>query len=328
MADVVIFAPSPVLSITIEEHPDGGDVHVHAGGQGVWQARMLLAMGCSVELCSVLSGETGMVQGFLLREEGIGVAALTRKNRGSVYVHDRRGGERIEIIESGGDALTRHELDELYGLTLRHALDAKLVILSGPGPAGNGIVPADFYRRLAADLGTGGVRVLVDLAGDRLNAALAGGVDLVKVSDEELLEDGRIEEAEDEDIIHAMRAIRGEGAKVVIVTRADKPSLLWDADGLCEIAAPKMEVVDPKGAGDSFVGALAAVLARGGTVHEAARMGAAAGAQNVTRHGLGTGDAKTIERILELVELHPRDDVAPPAREVTPDDLAARVVQS
>ena len=114
MADVVIFAPSPVLSITIEEHPDGGDVHVHAGGQGVWQARMLLAMGCSVDLCSVLSGETGMVQGFLLREEGIGVAALSRKNRGAVYVHDRRGGERIEIIESGGDPLTRHELDELY----------------------------------------------------------------------------------------------------------------------------------------------------------------------------------------------------------------------
>lgn len=326
MADVVIFAPSPVLSITVEGHPgDDGDVHVHAGGQGVWQARMLLSMGCSVELCCVLSGETGRVLGRLIEDEGIGVAALSRQQRGAVYIHDRRDGKRKQIIESGGDPLTRHELDELYGLTLRTGLDANLVILSGPPPSGDDVVPPDFYRRLAADLRTGGVRVLVDLAGERLKAALAGGVTLAKVSDEELLEDGRIPESEDDEVIAAMRAMRGEGADVVVVTRADKSSFVWDADGLTEIVAPQMEVVDPKGAGDSFVGAMAAVLARGGTVQEAARMGAAAGAQNVTRHGLGTGDAKTIERVRDLVELHPRDDVAPPAHEVTPDELAARV---
>ena len=45
MSDVVIFAPSPVLEITVEEHADDGDVHVHAGGQGVWQARMLQSLG-------------------------------------------------------------------------------------------------------------------------------------------------------------------------------------------------------------------------------------------------------------------------------------------
>lgn len=326
---MVIFAPSPVLSITIEGHPDDdGDVHVHAGGQGVWQARMLLSMGCSVDLCCVLSGETGRVVGPLIESEGISVAAVTRENRGAVYIHDRRDGNRSQLIESGGDPLTRHDLDELYGLTLRTGLDAKLVILSGPPPAGDDVVPPDFYRRLAADLRAAGVRVVVDLAGERLAAALAGGVSVAKVSDEELLEDGRIREVGDDEVIAAMRALRGEGAEVVVVTRADKSSFLWDADGLAEIVAPQLEVVDSKGAGDSFVGAMAAVLARGGTVREAARMGAAAGAQNVTRHGLGTGAAKTIERVRDLVELHPRSDVAPPAREVSPQELASRLSSS
>ncbi|WP_395641047.1 PfkB family carbohydrate kinase [Pseudolysinimonas sp.] len=304
MTDVVIFAPSPVLQITVEEHADDGDVHVHAGGQGVWQARMLQSLGCDVQLCSALSGETGRVLGFLLHEEGIPVVGFPREARGGVFVTDRRGGEKVPIIESGGDDLSRHEQDELYGLTLRTGLDARLVILSGPH--GDGVLPADFYRRLAADLRTGGVRVVVDLAGERLDAALAGGVAVAKVSDQELLDDGRIASKKDvRQVVEAMRALRDAGADVVVVTRAEESALLLERDDVHEIVAPQMEVVDSAGAGDSFVGAFCAVLARGGSVTDAALLGAAAGAQNVTRHGLGTGEAATIERLRELVEIRP-----------------------
>jgi len=327
MSDVVIFAPSPVLEITVEEHADLGDVHVHAGGQGVWQARMLLSLARDVELCSALSGETGRVLEHLLQEEGIRVVGLRRSARGGVYVHDRRDGDRVPIIESGGDALTRHEQDELYGLTLRTGLDARLVILSGPH--GDGIVPADFYRRLAADLRTGGVRVVVDLAGERLDAALAGGVTVAKVSDEELLADGRIARKDDvEEIVQAMRGLHEAGAEVVVVTRAEESALLLEAGAVHDVVAPKMEVVDSAGAGDSFVGAFCAVLADGGPVRDAALLGAAAGAQNVTRHGLGTGEAATIRRLRDLVEIRPWGGQAPPAREVTPDQLASLVEEA
>lgn len=330
MSDVVIFAPSPVLEITVEEHSDDGDVHVHAGGQGVWQARMLLSLGREVELCCALSGETGRVLAHLVQEEGIHVAGIRREARGGVYVHDRRDGEKKPIIESGGDALSRHEQDELYGLTLRTGLDAKLVILSGPH--GEGIVPADFYRRLAADLRTGGVRVVVDLAGERLDAALAGGVTVAKVSDEELFDDGRIAKKTDVDqIVQAMRALHDAGAEVVVVTRAEEPALLLQDGAVHEVVAPKMEVVDASGAGDSFVGAFCSVLADGGSVSDAALLGAAAGAQNVTRHGLGTGEAATIDRLRQLVVLRPLpgggavDVDAGPVREVSPDQLAEQV---
>ncbi|GHF24626.1 1-phosphofructokinase family hexose kinase [Pseudolysinimonas yzui] len=333
MSDVVIFAPSPVLEITVEEHQADGDVHVHAGGQGVWQARMLLSLGRDVVLCSALSGETGRVLAHLLQEEGIRVAGIRRVARGGVYVHDRRDGERKPIIESGGDALTRHEQDELYGLTLRTGLDAKLVILSGPH--GEGIVPADFYRRLAADLRTGGVRVVVDLAGERLDAALAGRVTVAKVSDEELLADGRIAKKSNIDqIVAAMRALHDAGAEVVVVTRAEESAFLLQDGAIHEVVAPRMEVVDSAGAGDSFVGAFCSVLAVGGSVSDAVLLGAAAGAQNVTRHGLGTGEAATIERLRELVVLRPLpgggapEAPAPPAREISPDDLAHLVEEA
>lgn len=333
MSDVVIFAPSPVLEITVEEHQAEGDVHVHAGGQGVWQARMLLSLGRAVDLCCVLSGETGRVIGHLIQEEGIQVRPVRREGRGGVYVHDRRDGERKPIIESGGDALSRHDQDELYGLTLRTGLDASIVILSGPH--GDGILPPDFYRRLAADLRTGGVRVVVDLAGERLDAALAGGVTVAKVSDEELHRDGRIAKKTDIDqIVTAMRALHDAGAEVVVVTRAEESALLLQDGAVREVVAPRMEVVDSAGAGDSFVGAFCSVLAGGRSVSDAALLGAAAGAQNVTRHGLGTGEAATIERLRELVVLRPlagggAPEAEPaPAREVSPTELAVKVEEA
>ena len=324
MTEVVIFAPSPVLTVTVEDHPDGPEVHLHAGGQGLWQARMLLRLGIEVAMVSVLTGESGRMLRHLLGDEGVRVVAVDRTGRGAAYVHDRRDGERIKIVETGGEPISRHDLDELYGLMLREGLSADLVILSGP--ASEDALPADVYRRLAADLRTGGKRVIVDLAGERLTAALAGGVSLVKVSDEELLADGRINENDTHHIIAAMRVMQAEGAETVVVTRNSDPLLLLSEGEVVEVRSPTMEVADTSGAGDSLTAGVAASLARGSTVREAITLGAAAGALNVTRHGLGTGDAETIEKLRELVTVteHSADHV----ETVSPSDLAAKAQES
>lgn len=320
MSEVVIFAPSPVLTVTIEDHPDGPEVHLHAGGQGVWQARMLLRMGVSVAMVSVLTGESGRMLRHLLADEGIRVVAVNREGRGGAYVHDRRNGERVKIVETGGEPISRHDLDELYGAMLGEGLGADLVILSGP--ASEQALPADVYRRLAADLRTGGRRVIVDLAGDRLTAALAGGVSLVKVSDEELLADGRIHENDANHIVAAMKAMHSEGADTVVVSRNSEPLLLLSEGAVVEVITPTMEVADTTGAGDSLTAGVAASLARGSSVRDAVTLGAAAGALNVTRHGLGTGDAQTIEKLRALVKV--RDHEPASTETVTPGGLAAK----
>ena len=48
------------------------------------------------------------------------------------------------------------------------------------------VAPASIYRRLASDLGASGCAVIADLAGEFLAAVAAGGVTVLKVSDEEL----------------------------------------------------------------------------------------------------------------------------------------------
>lgn len=324
MHEVVVFAPSPVLTVTVEDHRGGADIHLHAGGQGVWQARMLLALGASVTMCSVFSGETGRVLRHLLDDEGIHVLAVERTGRGGAYVHDRRGGERIRIAETGGEPLSRHDLDTLYGLTLRAGVGAGTIVLSGP--ASDEAVPADVYRRLAADLRAAGGRVIADLAGARLTAALSGGVTVVKVSDEELLADGRVTGTSRDELIAAMYRLRTEGAANVIISRAEQPLLLL-ADGIVnEVQLPTLQITDTSGAGDSLTAGVAATLAAGGTIEEAVAMGAAAGALNVTRHGLGTGEAETVRTLRRLVRMHPVVPVQ--STRLSPDELARRVRES
>src|SRR5690606_41578623 len=114
MTEVVIFAPSPVLTVTIEDQPDGPDLHLHAGGQGVWQARMLRRLGLDVAMCCVLSGESGKVLRHLLDDAGIRVVAAERDAKSSSYVHDRRGGDRAAIVEINGAPISRQRSARRY----------------------------------------------------------------------------------------------------------------------------------------------------------------------------------------------------------------------
>ncbi len=324
MSDVTILAPSPTLTVTVEDHPQGSEIHVHAGGQGVWQARMLKRLGVSVTMCCVLTGEVGRTLRHLLEDEGVTVAALEREGRGSAYLHDRREGKRVVIAEEEGDPIGRHDLDDLYGSVLHSSSVSQVVLLSGP--AGENTVPSDVYRRLAIDLQGSGPKVVADLAGDRLRAVVEGGIDVLKVSHEELQADGLVDETSTQALVRAMHQLREDGARAVIVTRSSEPSLLADEYGVIEVSLPRFEETETRGAGDSLTAGVAAALTQGENLRDAISMGAAAGALNVTRHGLGTGDAQSIARLRERVRIRALPGAEPQGTldsgRMSPDDLA------
>jgi 1-phosphofructokinase len=299
----MVFAPSPQLTVTIEQLGEEPDVHLHPGGQGVWQARMITSLGVPVTLCATLGGEIGRVLQPLIEAEGIDLQVVSGHSGNGVYVHDRRGGKRIVLAESPGDPVPRHDLDELYGLALTEGLRTDISLLSGP--ASERVVDTDTYRRLASDLSRNGVRVMADLSGAYLSCVLEGGVSFLKVSHDELVRDGRAADDSDAELIRAIRDLHEQGAEAIVVSRADRPALALLEDGLVEVVLPKLEAADPRGAGDSMTAGAAAVLAGGGDLATAIRTGAAAGALNVTRRGLGTGRVDVIQRLMERVALRP-----------------------
>jgi len=300
---IVIFAPLPVLTVTVEDRSGEADIHVHAGGQGVWQSRMVSSLGVPVVLCSALGGETGDVLGHLLPADGVTVQTVPVSARNGSYVHDRRSGSREIIAEADGSPLDRHELDSLYELTLTEGLTHGRVLLSGPQE--DDVIPADLYRRLSTDLSANGCKVAADLSGERLKAVLEGKPDLIKVSHEELLDDGRAKSEDAADLVKAMHSMRDDGAGTIVVSQSGSaPALaLLDDGDVLEVCMPTLEPADPAGAGDSMTAGMVSALALGRSLREALQIGAACGALNVVRHGLGTGGARAVETLAERVEL-------------------------
>lgn len=303
---IAVFAPSPLLTITVELASDRPEVHLHAGGQGFWVARLAATLGADVVLACALGGEPGRVLRGLIETESLTLRAAGVRAPNGVYVHDRRSGSRVEVASVDGRPLDRHGSDELYGIALGAGLDADLTLVTGCQP--DDLVQADLYRRLVSDLRANGKTVIADLTGDPLRATLEGGVELLRLSDEELVRERCAAGETLPDLADGARRLHAAGARHVLVSRASKPALLvgdGEPPAQFELAAPAFEPLDNSGAGDSMFAATGVGLARGMEMLDALRLGMAAGALNATRRGLGTGTRQEIERLATHVTVRP-----------------------
>ncbi len=305
--NVVVFGPSPMLSVTVEAVPVEAvdDIHLHAAGQGVWVARMAAALGAEVLLCGYIGGETGTVLRPLLEQLPIELRLVETGGSSGCYLHDRRSGHREPLAMSPGPALTRHEVDDLFSVACAAALDADVLAVCGAFPAE--AMPPEVYGNLVADVRANGTPVIVDLSPPRLDSALEGRPELAKINDWELARyiNGPV------DTPDRMRAgaerLLEAGAGAVIITRAEEPALVVRDGRAWELAPPRFERGAREGCGDSMMGALAACIATGREWEETVRIGAAAGAANFLRNGLGSADGAVVSDLAQRVELRPLD---------------------
>ena len=262
---------------------------------------MLAVLGSEVSLCAPLGGETGLVLADLLGRHRVQLHRVPIAASNGCYVEDRRSGEPTCIVDMPPGDLGRHEMDDLFNKALALGLDSDVLVLTGLGSSG--VITPDIYRRIAADLSGMGVCVVADLTGEELSAALEGGLSVLKVSHDDLVEDGRAKSEDLDDLVAAVEDLAENVSTMVMLTRAGEPTLVRADGEYLQVRAPALQLVDHRGAGDSMTAGVAAALARGLDVEHALRLGAACGAANVTRHGLASGQRDTIEQIARHVEV-------------------------
>lgn len=300
---VAVFSPNPMLSITIEAltAEGGDDIHVHAAGQGVWVARMAAELGAEPVLCGFIGGEVGSVLRPLLEELPIELRLVETGAASGAYIHDRRSGEREPVGQSAAMPPSRHEVDDLFSVTVAAALGCDLLAVCGPYPEEG--VPLEIYSSLVTDVKANGVPVIADLSSPRLDRSLEGKPDLVKINDWQLA--GYVSGPVDteERMRAAMERVQEAGAGSVIITRAGDPALAMRDGKIWELKPPKFERGAREGCGDSMMGALSATIAAGREWDDVLRLSAAAGATNFLRHGLGTGARTVIEELALQVQL-------------------------
>jgi 1-phosphofructokinase len=311
-AAVAVLEPAPLLMVAVQTAAGGRtEVQFHAGGQGVWVARMAAEMGGTPVLCAPFGGRSGALARALVEMDGVAVEAVSSHRSTAVWVSTGSDGEPADVAETPPPPLDRHEVDRLVNAMLAAGLDAGVAVLTGLSHGA--LMPAGVYGRLAADLTANGVTVVADVSVGVLERVLEGGVTLLKISQEQLVGAGLARDGSRAAAASAIRGLRGAGAGAVLVSRAGEPALADLGGRLVEIAPPRFAAVNPRGAGDAMTGTLAAALARGLGLDDALRHSVAAGALNVARRGLGSGDRRAVERLARTIVLTPLDDgtVAP-----------------
>ncbi|BBZ28122.1 ribokinase [Mycolicibacterium madagascariense] len=138
----------------------------------------------------------------------------------------------------------------------------------------------------AADRTTG-LFVLNAAPAAMLPGPLLARCDVLVVNEHELAVVAGLDGVTDEDGISAAHdALRGRGVGAVVTTRGARGAIVTAADGVTTtLPAPRTDVVDTTGAGDAFTGVLAARLAAGDPLVEAARRGVIAGSLAVQAVG-------------------------------------------
>jgi ribokinase len=124
-----------------------------------------------------------------------------------------------------------------------------------------------------------------------LPTELLGRCDVLVVNEHELAVVADVEGGADDDAVTSAHAkLRDRGVGAVVTTRGAAGAIVTDTDGVTTIlAAVPSDVVDTTGAGDAFVGVLAARLAAGEPVAQACRWGVVAGSLAV--RGIGAQDS-------------------------------------
>jgi 1-phosphofructokinase len=311
MAAACVFGPSLFATVTIETAAGDGEdqtaVHFHPGGQAFWIARMVNHLGERCSLVSPVGGEAGVVLMALTPTWDVDLAAVPTAAESAAYLHDRRDGSRREIATSLGGTLSRHEIDDLYGRVLEVSTATKMCVVTG-SPTGRAL-GHDFYRRLGSDLAELEVVTIGDLHGAELDAFLDGGhLDVLKVSHEDLIDDGRLaEDHELTDRVEIGHELCGRGADIVVVSDP-AGALLVARDGDVWYAEPPvLDAVDHRGAGDAMTAAFCVATLRHQAAVDMLRFACAAGAATVARHGLANAERDVIEALVANVQVRHLD---------------------
>jgi 1-phosphofructokinase family hexose kinase len=271
-----------------------------ASGKPINVARVLHLLGEKSRVCVPLGGDTGRFIRQRLDDEGIEhrcleVAAPTRT---CVTIINRADGAATELVEE--PAPLAADVSPRMLATLRQSLaGAAMLVLSGSlAPR----IGEDFYAECCRAAGSD-VPVILDAAGHALQRALPLRPLVVKPNRAELTATLGKSLDHDADLRAAMCSLHEQGAQWVLVTAGRQGALLCDGADFWQIPALPIPVVSPIGSGDAFAAGLAAGIARGQSVPDACRLGAAAAAANAMVPGSGLLDAADAQRLLPQVRV-------------------------
>lgn len=307
-------SPVPVLSIRREEHMLGGAGNALANLAGLGVAARIVALtGADKEGAEIaaLVEAAGARSDGLLADPGRPTTVKTRFLAGHQQLlrtdYERRGA----IAENMAAAALEKVSAAMAGVGA--------IILSDYG---KGFLPSALIAGIIKKAAAAGIPVIVDPKGR--DFSVYRGASAVTPNRKELSEaTGDMPTGSDEEVCAAAMKIVGEcGIGAVVATRSGDGMSVVRADGPpLHLRTTDIEVFDVSGAGDSVIATIAAALAAGGSLDDAAALANIAGSIVVTK--VGTAPIRR-EELLHALQGDHGDALARPGGERHKLDRARR----
>jgi ribokinase len=249
---------------------------MHPGGKGANQALAAARAGARVVLAGAVGHDAHAAQALaLLRADGVDVSAV-RALAGPTGIAlievDAAGENRIVIVTGANAHVDAGDVDAV------RLGPSTVVVLQQEIPAAANFTLATRARAV-------GARVMLNAAPARLvQTALLDLVSVLVVNESEMRSLAALADLPAEPEAFTAAFARRHGGRAV-VTLGAQGAVAAESGASFRLCAPTMAVVDTTGAGDAFVGALAAALDRGDPLRVALAWGVAAGSLACQRAG-------------------------------------------
>lgn len=250
------------------------------GGKGANQAVAAARMGArTLMIGAVGADEPGSRMRDTLRDSGVDIAMIgidPDHPTGQAFINVSEAGENAIVIVPGANAAlppAAVRAEELAGCGVF------LAQLECPVEAIKSLFSSNIARR--------GITILNAAPALPEGAALFSLTDILILNESELAAYANLPEPQDdvEMAIESAEKLIGRDGQSVIVTLGEKGAVVVNREQGELIPGRRANVVDTTGAGDCFCGTLAAGLAHGLGLNEAARFAATAASISVERSG-------------------------------------------
>lgn len=294
-------APSIDYTVYVPEFAAGklnrtDSVYYYPGGKGINVSRVLKRLGSDNIAIGFAGGFTGQYIEQFLKEEGVAAEFIATNEITRINVKIKSQ-EETEL-NGPGPELAAEQLGKLTEKV--EAMEkGDWFVLAGSLPVS---IPESTFHELSQLCRKKGVRFVLDTSGPALKKLVETKPFLIKPNLEELGElfDTHIT-GKQEAYEYALKLVEN-GVGHVIVSMGSAGALLVAKDIAFSAQAPKGQVVNTVGAGDSLVSGFIASLSREEDVQKAFQYGVASGSATAFRSDLC--DKAGVEALLDQVEIH------------------------
>lgn len=268
----------------------------NAGGKGLNASRAIATCGEKVIATGFVGGNNGRLLCELLDADGIEHDFVQVRSETRCCINVLEPDSRSTEFLEPGRPVTSDEVAAVEEKVALLAAQADVITIDGSVPVG---ADDNVYRRLVASIRAAGTPVILDTSGSLLVNSLESRPTMIKPNTDEIAAIlGGKPESIDEIVSAARRVHEDHGIEKVVVSLGGDGSIMACDEGVFRGRAPKIEVVNPVGSGDTMVGAFAVAMSRGMSAPEQLAYAMSCASANCLTPSTGHFDMAVAEGLL------------------------------